>query len=288
MMHVIEKAHLDYPIRLSRVVDAPATIFVEGQIPRQSPVVALVGARAASGHGLARAHDLAMGLARRGALVISGGAVGIDAAAHVGALDGGGPTVVVLGTGLDAPYPTRHRPLFERVVERGGALVSSFQPGVPLRRWHFPRRNRVLAGLADAVVIVEASPSSGSLYTAQAARDYGRVLGACPGTAGTESLLAQGVALIESADDVYSALQGHARQISPDAPLVGSDEALALAALDYARPRDAGSVGVLAGVGSARAARALCALELEGLALSVPGGRWVKAAMADRMASPTT
>jgi len=224
-----------------------------------------------------------MGLTQGGALVVSGGAVGIDAAAHVGALDAGGQTVVVLGTGLDAPYPSRHRPLFERIVAGGGALVSSFQPGVPLRRWHFPRRNRVLAGLADAVVIVEASPSSGSLYTAQAAREYGRVLCACPGTAGTEALLSQGVALVESAADVFAALAGRPRRVEPDAPLVGSDEALALAALDYARPRDAGSVAVLAGVAQNRAARALCALELEGLALSVPGGRYVRAVVADKV-----
>jgi DNA processing protein len=288
MMHILDKSHPEYPQNLKTVVDAPATLFVRGSLPQESPVVALVGARAASGHGQARAHDLAMGLAERGALVISGGAVGIDAAAHVGALDAGGKTVVVLGTGLDAPYPQRNRPLFERIVAEGGALVSSFQPGVPLRRWHFPRRNRVLAGLADAVVIVEASPSSGSLYTAQAARDYQRVLGACPGTAGTEALLSQGIAVIETADDVFAALAGLPRLVHPDAPLVGSDEALALAALDYARPRDAGSIGTLAGVGSARAARALCALELEGLALSVPGGRYVRAAVADRMQSRAT
>src|SRR5687767_5341516 len=101
MMHVFEKSHPDYPANLKSVVDAPATLFIRGSLPKRAPVVALVGARAASGHGLARAHDLAMGLSARGALVISGGAVGIDAAAHVGALDAGGPTVVVLGTGLD-------------------------------------------------------------------------------------------------------------------------------------------------------------------------------------------
>ena len=283
MMQILDKSHPEYPQNLKSVVDAPATLFVRGTLPRRQTVVALVGARAASGHGLARAHDLAYGLAKRGAVVVSGGAVGIDAAAHVGTLDGGGQTVVVLGTGLDAPYPPRNRPLFERVVAQGGALVSSFQPGVPLRRWHFPRRNRVMAAMADAVVIVEATPSSGSLYTAQAARDYKRVLGACPGTAGTEALLSQGVALIESPEDVLAALAGEARVIQPDAPLVGSDEALALAALDYARPRDAGSVGTIAGVGSARAARALCALALDGLALSVPGGRYVRAVVADRM-----
>jgi len=285
MMQALDKTHPLYPKNLRNVADAPATLFVRGSLPDRRPVVAVVGARAATGHGLARAHDLALGLARHGALVISGGAVGIDAAAHVGALDGGGETVVVLGTGLDAPYPLRHRPLFERIVGQGGALLSCFQPGVPLRRWHFPRRNRVLAGMADAVVIVEASPSSGSLYTAQAARDYRRVLAACPGTAGTEALLSQGVALVETADDVLAALAGRGRRVEPDAPLVGSDEALALSALDYARPRDAGSVGLLAGVGATRAARALCALELEGLALSVPGGRYVRAVVADPIAA---
>ncbi|MFH0899818.1 MAG: DNA-processing protein DprA [Pseudomonadota bacterium] len=273
-----------YPIRLRATRDAPATLYVQGGLSLREPVVALVGSRAASGNGMAIAEELGYALAKRGALVISGGAVGIDAAAHRGALAAGGPTVVVLATGLDAPYPARNRPLFERIVEKGGALLTSFQPNVPVRRWHFPRRNRIMAGLADAVVVVEASPSSGSMYTAVAAREYGRVLGACPGTPGAEALLVQGAAVVNSADDVLGAIAGRPRQLAVDPPLPGSDEELVLPYLDPVAPRDSENVAALAGISVVRIARAMCALELAGLALCTPGGRYLRTALADSLA----
>lgn len=270
-----------YPAQLRGLPDAPETLYVRGAWPQpRRPIVAVVGARAASGHGMALARDLASGLAERGALVASGGAVGIDAAAHAGAMAVGAPTLVVLGTGLDAPYPAKNRPLFEEVVRRGGVLLTPFQPRVPLRRWHFPRRNQILAGLADAVVIVEASVASGTLYTAQAARRYGRVLCACPGSPGSEQLLCQGVALAERAEDVLAALAGSPRGRTVAPPAADSDEALALAALDPRAPLAPAEVGARCGVDAVRAARALCALELEGLALLVPGGRYVRSALA--------
>jgi DNA processing protein len=272
-----------YPEPLAGAFDAPETLHVRGVIPPLRPAVAIVGARAATGHGMARARELARDLAAGGALILSGGAVGIDAAAHAGALEAGAPTVAVLATGLDAPYPARHRPLFDEIVRRGGALVTPFQPRVPVRRWHFPRRNRVLAALADAVVIVEAAAGSGSLYTARAARDYGRVVAAFPGTAGAEALLAQGAAVVERAADVLAALAGSPRAPLAELPPAGSDEARVLAALDGGRPRDAGALAATSGIAPARLARALLALELDGLAVPVPGGRHLRSALADRL-----
>lgn len=278
-MNAVDRADRAYPERLRGVPDAPATLHVRGVWPDRRPVLALVGARAASGHGIALARELASDLARAGALVISGGAVGIDAAAHRGALEVGAPTVAVLATGLDAPYPAHHRPLFDAIVAGGGALVTPFQPGVPLRRWHFPRRNQVMAGLADAVLVVEAAVTSGSLYTAQAARRYGRLLAACPGTAGANALLCQGAALVRSAGDLLAALAGAPRRLELAAPEAGSDEARALAELDPADARGVDEVSARSGLEAHRVMRALCALELEGLALVVPGGRWIRSSV---------
>ncbi len=274
--------HGDFPPLLKQVPDAPERLYLRGEIPTGSPVIAVVGSRAASGHGLHRAHELAVDLATRGALVISGGAVGVDAAAHVGTMSAGKATLVVLATSLEAPYPARHRPLFRQIVDRGGSLLSCMQPGVPLQKWHFLRRNRILAGLADAVIVVEASVSSGSLYTAEAALDYGRVLGACPGTPGTESLLRQGAAVVESAEDVFAALRGVPRILSVSLPEAGTDEARALAALGQS-PRGVDSLSVALGLDSGRIASALSALELEGLAQPVPGGRYVRSDVAERL-----
>ncbi len=262
------------------------TVWIRGQVPAAlrsdmagRPVVAIVGARAASGHGVARATDLAADLARGGALVISGGALGIDSAAHRGALAGGGQTVAVVAA-LEpggTPYPARNRLLFDAIVDGGGAVVTPFPPGVAIARWQFVRRNRVIAALAHAVVVVEASPASGSLHTASAARALGRVLGACPGTAGAHSLIAQGAAIVESAGDVLAALAGCPRRALAALPPAGSDEALALAALPPGAPATIDTVGETAGLGALRAARALCVLEIDGLVLAIPGGRYVRA-----------
>jgi len=146
-------------------------LFAVGAWPGTSRCVAIVGARAASGHAAAAARALAADLAGCGYAVVSGGAIGIDAAAHRGALDAGGETVAVMATGLDIAYPARNRPLFGEIVATGrGALLSPFPLGVPPRRYRFVRRNRIIAGLADAVVVVEAGLASGSLYTAAATR----------------------------------------------------------------------------------------------------------------------
>jgi DNA processing protein len=227
---------------------------------------------------MARARELARGLAEHGILVASGGAVGIDAAAHVGALVAGRPTLALLASGLDAPYPARHRPLFDEIVTRGGALLTSFAPGVPPRRWQFPRRNELLAALADLVIVVESASASGSHYTAVAARRMGRGLAACPGTPGNEILLAQGAALVESVDDVLAALDGRPRRRTVALPPPDGDAARAYAALDPIDPRGAERVASLSGLPALVASRALCALELDGLALAVAGGRFIRAA----------
>jgi len=234
--------------------------------------VAVVGASAASGRGVAQARRLSAELAEAGAVILSGGALGIDTAAHEGAL---ARTVAVLATGLDQPYPARNAGLFREIVARGGGLVSPFPEGTPPRRWQFLRRNEVIADLAQAVVVVEAGARSGSLHTARAAAERNKVVGACPGSPGTDALLRAGRALVTDAADVLAALAGTPRRMSRALPDEGTDEAAAWAALEGAA--DAGTVAERAGWTVVRAARALTALELDGLAVALAGGRWARA-----------
>lgn len=185
----------------------------------EPPLVALVGTRDADLHGLAIARRLAGVLAREGVAVLSGGALGIDAAAHGGALDAGGRTVVVLPSGLEHWYPLRHHALYEHVIASGGALVSPFPPETPPARWTFPRRNALLAALCDLLVVVQAPLASGSLITAEAARRLGRrvlVVPASPGDprgGGCLKLLRMGAELCASPADILRALA------NPEGPL---------------------------------------------------------------------
>lgn len=174
----------------------------------------VVGARRPSPYGEAVAEKLAADLAAEGVVVVSGLALGVDAAAHEGALLSGGCTVAVLGTGVDIVYPARHVDLARRIVDGGGALVSQFPDGTPPRRSHFPQRNWVIAALCQVVVVVEASAMSGALITADAALALGRQVMAVPGSVfsalsvGCHQLLRDGAGLVQSARDVMDELCG--------------------------------------------------------------------------------
>jgi DNA processing protein len=204
-----------YPERLV-ALGWSSTLHVRGSLS-EARAVAIVGARAATRRGMDRAHAAARHLAARGVHVVSGGALGVDGAAHRGALDGGGAsTTVVLGTGVDVAYPARHAGLFDRIVASGGALASLLPDGTAPRRGTFPQRNPLIAALADVVVVVEADMRSGSLSTARAASRLGRPIVAYPGSPGCDRLLATGAAIAEAPDDVLAALEGTPRM--PHAP----------------------------------------------------------------------
>lgn len=272
-----------YPTRLAATAGAPPSIYVRGAVPDASHVVALVGARAARGHSMAMARQMAAELAEAGVLVVSGGAIGVDSAAHRGALDVGRPTVAVLAGGIEAPYPGRNRPLFDQIVTGGGALMTMQPPGVPPLPGYFVARNEVIAAMADAVVVIEAQVASGSLHTARAARRLGRVLAAAPGSAGCEALLAHGAAVADSAADVLAALGGAPRRPLIDLPEAGSREAIALDVLDGAAPQTGASVAARSGLEPREAARALTGLELEGLALLLPGQMYLRSPLAEQL-----
>jgi len=201
-----------YPQLLAEIADPPARLWIRGDRAVFTSVgVAVIGARAASQEGLTAAYEIAFDLARAGIVVISGLARGVDAAAHQGALDGGGKTIAVLGTGIDRVYPPENAEL-SRSISDSGLLVTEFAPGSHPEDWHFPRRNRIISGLSKAVVVVEAKEKSGSLITARLAADQGRDVMAVPGTfvggrnRGANALLRDGAKLVQSAVDILQEL----------------------------------------------------------------------------------
>ncbi len=199
----------DFPDVLRRAKPAVAALWVRGRLPDAArPALAIVGARAASRAGCRRTQEWAAMAARRGFTIVSGGALGIDAAAHEGALEAGAPTFAVLGCGVDVVYPDRHAALFTAIAATGG-LLSEFSPGTPPRGKQFPSRNRIVAALAEAVLVVEAREASGALVTARLAMEIGRPLYAVPGSAGTDRLLASGKAReVRDAAELLAALAG--------------------------------------------------------------------------------
>lgn len=202
----------DYPEPLCHIHDAPVVLYIRGdRALLQRPQIGIVGSRNASRSGLDHARDFAAVLSERGYLVTSGLALGVDGAAHLGALDAGYPTVAVIGTGVDVVYPRQHAKLTQRVIE-SGVLVSDLPPGAPPRAAHFPQRNRIISGLSRGVLVVEASLKSGSLITARLALEQGRDVFAIPGSVhnplarGCHDLIRQGAALVESVADIEEAL----------------------------------------------------------------------------------
>lgn len=215
----------DYPAALKATYDPPPVLYVKGKLAFEAAAsVAIVGSRAATTRGRVLARSLASDLAAQGALIVSGLARGIDAEAHRGALAASGRTVAVLGSALDRVYPGEHAGLASAIAESGGAVISEFPLGTGPERFHFPRRNRVIAGLGQAVLVVEAALKSGALSTARFALEEGREVMAVPGhpseplAEGTNGLLRDGACLVRSAADVAEALGLVMRVTLPQAP----------------------------------------------------------------------
>jgi DNA processing protein len=266
-----------FPPRLRAIFDPPPVLFLRGTGEPEllaSRSVAVVGARSCSPYGAQVARTLGRELAAAGLLVVSGLARGIDGEAHRGALEGGGPTVGVLGCGIDRDYPAANASLSRR-MEDGGLVVSEYEPGVEPAPWRFPARNRIIAGLCEAVVVVEARERSGSLITADFALEEGREVFAVPGeitsalSIGTNALLKLGAAPLTSSADVLDALgveraeAGGEPDVSEPARRVLAlvrDGATAADELVGKAGLDAGAVGV-----------ALTELELAGLVAAADG-----------------
>jgi DNA processing protein len=211
-MHCIYLDDPAFPPLLREITNPPDSLWTRGDLALfASTAIAVVGARSATREGVEIAYQLAADLSRAGIVVVSGLARGIDAAAHAGALDAGGKTIAVLGTGIDRVYPAENKALHERIAA-SGLLITEFPPGSPPNLFHFPQRNRIISGLSRAVVVVEAREKSGSLITARLAGDQGRDVMVVPGPTrtgqnrGGHALLRDGAKLVESAVDILQEL----------------------------------------------------------------------------------
>jgi DNA processing protein len=278
-----------YPALLASI-PSPPTLDVRGTLePTDALAIAIVGSRRATAYGVEVAETLAADLAARGMTIVSGLARGIDTAAHRGALAAGGRTLAVLGHGIDHVYPPENAALAAAIVERG-ALLTQFAPGLGPLSYHFPARNRTLAGLALGVVVVEAEERSGALITARLAGELGREVFAVPGritsptSRGTHGLIRDGAMLIGHWSDVVAELGEPWRSMIDGAPASddeaarpapGSDEARMLELLSVDEAQDIERLIARAGVDAARAGTALIALELAGAARQLGGQRWV-------------
>lgn len=282
--HLLYRGAPDYPALLGELDDAPPLLFVAGDPAQlERPQLAMVGSRRASKPGLDTARAFARHLASGGFVITSGLALGIDGAAHQGALEAGGRTVAVLGTGLDRLYPARHAPLADRIVGEGGALVSELPLDCPPQASNFPRRNRIISGLSLGVLVVEASPSSGSLITARLAAEQGREVYAIPGSIhhpgarGCHQLIREGAILVESVEHILEALRGW-QLAAPAATAAVETPAVAaghpLLSLLHAAPQSSESLALACGWPLARVLAELTELELEG-AVVREGGLWL-------------
>lgn len=260
-----------YPALLAELDDAPPLLFVAGDASLlERPQLAIVGSRRASRPGLDCANRFARELAGGGFVITSGLALGIDGAAHEGALRAGGRTIGVLGSGLRRLYPARHRLLAERMRAEGGALVSELPLDTPPLPANFPRRNRIISGLSLGVLVIEASPSSGSLITAKLAAEQGREVFAIPGSIhhpgarGCHQLIREGASLVESVDDILDQLRGWQR-LAPALPCSPVEQAQhPLLALLWAAPHSSEALAVACGWPMARVLAELTELEIDG------------------------
>lgn len=272
-----------YPPGLRALAAPPAVLHVVGGLERLAGIlahdpVAIVGSRKASAYGLDVARSLGRGLTFAGITIVSGMALGIDSAAHAGALEAGRPTVAVLPTSADRPYPPGKRALYRRIVA-GGAAVSELGPGTAVWRWMFPARNRIIAGLAAMTVVVEAGERSGALVTARLARGIGRPVGAVPGrvttpqAAGPNGLLAAGACLVRGPQDVLDHVFGAGERTAHE-PRRQPPAELASLLTAIAEGHETAAALARAGFEPDRGLAALAELELGGFVRRAAGGRF--------------
>jgi len=272
----------DYPKALLELGYAPPVLFHLGHRDALArPAIAIVGSRNATAQGRETAREFAHALADAGFTIVSGLAVGIDAAAHEGALGTAASTIAVVATGLDRVYPARNRDLATRIAQHG-ALLSEYVPGTPPRKEHFPQRNRLISGLARGVLVVEATLSSGSLITARLAGEQGRDVFAIPGSIhspfakGCHKLIREGAKLVETASDVLDEIDPQRRRVDIAAEAAAQTDAPShpvLAAMGY-DPVGVDALVARTNVAPEAIVAALVTLELSGEVAALPGGRW--------------
>ena len=281
----ISYKHADYPPRLAAIPDAPLGIFVKGQLPNPAvPAVAIIGTRNNTHYGGRAVEMLAQELAAAGVVIISGMARGLDARAHEAAIAVGGQVCAVLPSGIDVCYPAENSRLYKQIAEVGG-LMTEFLPGFKPQKWSFAVRNRIIAGMADALIVVEADVKSGTLSTVDHALAQGKDVFAVPGkifdkkSAGTNELIKQGANILTSSADVLLSLKISHPDPAP-APVqkisLASDETLVYDCLNY-DPASVDYIVYKTGLNVADVNKILLDMELAGRVRKMPGQRYVKA-----------
>src|SRR6476646_7191175 len=294
---IITLADEGYPRSLLEIPDPPALLYAAGRVELAArPALAVVGSRNASTQGERNAESFARALSDAGLTIVSGLALGIDAAAHRGGLAGASSTIAILGAGIDVAYPQRNAALATEIAGRG-LLLSEFPPGAPPAAHNFPRRNRLISGLAQGCLVVEAALASGSLITARAAADQGREVFAIPGSIhsplskGCHALIKSGAKLVESAEDVLAELagfrpSGFASTVAPprEGAAPGGPAAAEAGLLEYMGhdPVDVDSLCSRAGLSAEQVASRLLRLELDGRVASLPGGLYQRLETGER------
>ncbi|MDN6319503.1 MAG: DNA-processing protein DprA [Marinobacter sp.] len=295
-IEIVSWQHPHYPEALRHIHDAPLVLYSRGDTGLLSrDQVGIIGSRNATPAGLDHARRFAAELSKRGLLITSGLALGVDGAAHAGALDVGHATIAVIGCGLDRIYPNQHRRLGQRVIDYG-LMISEYPPGTPARAAHFPQRNRIISGLSRGILVVEAGLKSGSLITARLALEQGREVFAIPGSIhspvarGCHDLIKQGARLVDRVDDILeelgtawsfpagcslpdpgAACTGMAQPVAGRMDTLNSREIAVFKALGY-DPQSTDALCSATGLPADQLVQSLLILELEGLISSAPGG----------------
>ena len=275
--HLVTLADRHYPGSLLEITDPPPLLYVKGRPEMLDvPMLAIVGSRNATPQGEKTAEAFAQALSDAGYCVVSGLAIGIDGAAHRGALQGRSGTVAVVGTGLDIVYPARHRDLAHQIVAHG-ALISEYPLGTPSKPQNFPRRNRIISGLSRGCLVVEANLQSGSLITARLAAEQGREVFAIPGSIhspvakGCHQLIKQGAKLVDHLQDILDELGGTVSATAASMPDQAADPLLEQMGFD---PVGLDALAERSGLTSESLSAMLLVLELEGKVAGLPGGRY--------------
>lgn len=266
---------------LSNIAKCPDKLYYIGSLPEsRRPSVAIVGTRKPTRYGVEVTERLAYDLAKRGIVVISGMALGVDGIAHRAALEAGGTTIAVLGNGLDNFYPSSHRELAKQIIDSGGAVISEFEPDVPARQFRFLQRNRIVSGLSDAVIITEAAVRSGTLNTATNALEQGKDLFVVPGnitspmSGGCNKLLQQGAAPALCADDIIEAIAPHLLQPQTSLALGSNPLETMIIQLLQNGIRDGDELQQSCPVAPSEFSQALTMLEIAGTIKPLGGNQW--------------
>ena len=281
--HIVTLADADYPRALLDMPDPPPLLYLKGRRALlASRAIAIVGSRNATAQGIANAESFAAALSRAGLCIVSGQALGIDTAAHLGGLAGAGSTIAVIGTGADIVYPARNRDLAHRIAAQG-LIVSEFPLGTAANAANFPRRNRIISGLSQGVLVIEAALKSGSLITARLAGEQGRDVFALPGSIhsplakGCHQLIKQGAKLVDSVEDILDELgmrdaaAGAARHAPAAAAVAAVPHAALLDALGH-DPVAVHALGARTGLDAGALSAQLLELELSRQITQLPGG----------------